>query len=307
MTQEQLELQLANLEALIALLEQSTQDAPQGSLHVFSSHGSIQYSLRTASNAKDKYLKKKDMQAIKQIAQREYDEKLLKAALVKQKQLKACRPAFRDDVQTQPLREEGVFGQCGNAFADVGFSNITVIIDAGERPLLTSPRALPASLEQIFKTLPQAKKDLIDPRIEITSRFVQQWEDSFNPLYALPQSECRFETDKGHKVRSKSEVIIANKLFSEGIPYVYEQPVVVDGWTIHPDFLILNPRTYQEFIWEHFGLMDDPEYLNHALGKISSFASCGLTSKNNFIFTFESSAKPLDTRMLKFYIEQYLK
>ena len=47
-------------------------------------------------------------------------------------------------------------------------------------------------------------------------------------------------TDKGHLVRSKSELVIANELFHLGINYEYEQPFDLElkrgTITIHPDF-----------------------------------------------------------------------
>ena len=79
------------------------------------------------------------------------------------------------------------------------------------------------------------------------------------------------------RVRSKSEVIIADTLARHGVPYRYEYPLKLksgrDGAfrTIHPDFLCLNVRTRAEFYWEHFGLMDDPDYLERTLAFIRLF------------------------------------
>ena len=61
-------------------------------------------------------------------------------------------------------------------------------------------------------------------------------------------------------VRSKSELIIANNLFSEGIKYSYEEPLFYkeEEKPIHPDFTIkIDGKNYY---WEHLGLIGDEKY-----------------------------------------------
>lgn len=53
------------------------------------------------------------------------------------------------------------------------------------------------------------------------------------------------ETDE--RVRSKSEVIIADILNQEGIPYRYECPLQLKGWgKVYPDFTVLSERERPE-------------------------------------------------------------
>ena len=67
-----------------------------------------------------------------------------------------------------------------------------------------------------------------------------------------------YQTLSGDRVRSKSEVIIANILFDRKITFTYEEPLVVDGQSYSPDFTIRwKGRTYY---WEHLGLLDQEEY-----------------------------------------------
>lgn len=64
-------------------------------------------------------------------------------------------------------------------------------------------------------------------------------------------------------VRSKSEVIIANMLFENGIESIkYEEPLFApDGSFYLPDFTIQwRGRTYY---WEHLGMLDRPSYKEH--------------------------------------------
>ncbi len=68
-------------------------------------------------------------------------------------------------------------------------------------------------------------------------------------------------TERGDLVRSKSELVIADKLFARGIDYAYEQPLVLpDGRVRYPDFTITDHARGVTFYWEHLGLLDDPGY-----------------------------------------------
>lgn len=68
-------------------------------------------------------------------------------------------------------------------------------------------------------------------------------------------------TERGELVRSKSELVIADKLFARNIEYVYEQPLVLsDGRVRYPDFTITDHARGRIFYWEHLGMLDDPGY-----------------------------------------------
>ncbi|HJQ95157.1 MAG TPA: AAA family ATPase, partial [Acidimicrobiia bacterium] len=68
-------------------------------------------------------------------------------------------------------------------------------------------------------------------------------------------------TADGNLVRSKSEVIIADALASNGIIYAYEAPFVgYDGTQRLPDFTIDDPATGDRFVWEHLGMLGSPAY-----------------------------------------------
>jgi hypothetical protein len=68
-------------------------------------------------------------------------------------------------------------------------------------------------------------------------------------------------TEKGHLVRSKSELVIANMLFQLGIPYEYER--VLDGTTaagrLRPDFSFVTADG-DLLVWEHLGMLSRPDY-----------------------------------------------
>ena len=115
-------------------------------------------------------------------------------------------------------------------------------------------------------------------------------------------------TAKGERVRSKSEVMIADLLNKETIPYRYEYPLYLKGFDlVYPDFTVLNVKKRKEIYWEHFGMMDDSEYVEKAMKKITVYAQNGIFPGINLIVTFETRKTPLNQKMAMLVIKEYLK
>lgn len=68
-------------------------------------------------------------------------------------------------------------------------------------------------------------------------------------------------SEKGEFMISKSEVIIADKLYHNNIQYAYEAPLSDrKGITIHPDFTIEDNDLGIIYYWEHLGLLTNDDY-----------------------------------------------
>ncbi|HET6445162.1 MAG TPA: AAA family ATPase [candidate division Zixibacteria bacterium] len=67
-------------------------------------------------------------------------------------------------------------------------------------------------------------------------------------------------TERGEAVRSKSEVIIADKLYHWKLDYHYEAPLEIDGVVKYPDFTIEDDDIGITYFWEHCGMLQDPAY-----------------------------------------------
>ncbi len=74
-----------------------------------------------------------------------------------------------------------------------------------------------------------------------------------------------YTTQKGDLVRSKSEVIISNMLYTSNIDYEYEKELVINDKSILPDFTISHNN--QTLYWEHLGLIGIESYDNNWLKK----------------------------------------
>lgn len=119
--------------------------------------------------------------------------------------------------------------------------------------------------------------------------------------------ELRHRTIRGDLVRSKSEVIIANALFTKGIPYRYDEVITIGNITVSPDFHILIPRTGDSKWLEHFGMIHDEGYRKKAMWKIEAYLKNGFKPWEDIIFTFDDlegniNAQLIDTILNTFCI-----
>jgi len=84
-------------------------------------------------------------------------------------------------------------------------------------------------------------------RVELQDRFLEE--------------RLIHRTRRGESVRSKSEVIIADLLYSKGVEYAYEAPFKgKDGQIRYPDFSFEDDETGIKVYWEHLGMIQLPEY-----------------------------------------------
>lgn len=84
-------------------------------------------------------------------------------------------------------------------------------------------------------------------------------------------------TERGDLVRSKSELVIADKLHAHGINYAYEQPLTLaKGRVRYPDFTIADHARGVTFYWEHLGMLDDPGYRSRWERKRQEYCEAGI-------------------------------
>ncbi|MEZ4495126.1 MAG: hypothetical protein R3C29_17655, partial [Dehalococcoidia bacterium] len=107
-------------------------------------------------------------------------------------------------------------------------------------------------------------------------------------------------TEKGHMVRSKSELVIANMLFQLGISYEYER--VLDGTTaagrLRPDFSFVTADG-DLLVWEHLGMLSRPDYKRGWDWKRAWYQQNGFTEGKTLFTSTEEDGKGLDSAELK--------
>lgn len=166
-----------------------------------------------------------------------------------------------------------------------------------------------SDVENVLETIAEPIRVFVKPEVETDEGYARRWQSKWNKL--IPKdSNHPFKTMKGDYVRSKSEALIADRLFALGIPYAYEQAGFYDeinGHVIHPDFYVLNKRTLKEYVWEHCGIMDNSTYCNITLHRLKIFSEKGYIQGKNLLFSYETSQIPLNIEYIELLINEYLK
>lgn len=173
-------------------------------------------------------------------------------------------------------------------------------------------RTKAAALQKLYTKMTPARQKLITPVTLTDKQYIELWLAVSWQGHAFTEDTPEFYTSTGIRVRSKSEVLIADALTRHNIPFRYEYPLQLKRSydnipvNLNPDFMCLNVRTRQEFYWEHFGLMDDPDYAKKAAAKLRLYAENNILSGHNLIFTMETQTEPLSTRVLEKLIVKFL-
>lgn len=242
--------------------EKALVKAPDGSLRLCKHGNKTQYYHR--NNPKDFngiYIKEKDIELARQLAQKDYDKKVFCCA---EKELHAIN-----------------------------------------KYLLSCPKT---SVEEIYEGLHVARQKMIVPIKETDKEYVRKWQEEKYQVKAFHEDTPELYTAKGERVRSKSELIIADMLNQQGIPYKYEYPLYLRGiGKVYPDFTVLNISKRKEIFWEHFGMMDDPVYTEAAVKKIATYEQNGVFPGENLILTYETRKQPINQKLVRSLIEHYLK
>lgn len=268
---------LVELKTVVTALSKSVSRAPEGVLNVSPHRGGFQYfHVTSKTGRKGRFIRNEDRSLALELAQRDYDKKVLMEI---QKQCSALEKCIE--------------------------------------------RYNPSLVDDVYALLHPARQALVNPLILPDEDFVKQWNSVEYAGRDFDADAPMLVTARGERVRSKSEIMIADALFRKGIPYRYEfsHKLYYAGWgrsgkseinsrkkkeyfVVYPDFTCLNVRTRQEFIWEHFGLIDVPEYCQNMASKMELYLMNGFCLGKNFLMTTETRERPLDSRMVNAMLEK---
>ena len=261
---------LSEVSTLLEEKQKALQNAPEGSLRFSKSGKTTQfYQITKTGDTHGKYIPAKNNKLVKALAQKDYDKKLI--ATLK-KELKFLQKTLR----------------------------------AYKRLLKSAPLAA-----QIFKKLHKLRRPLVNPACLPAEDFAELWQNVQYSPKTFSEDTPELYTSRGERVHSKSEIIIADTLHRLKIPYRYEFPLKLttengEKRTFHPDFICLNLRTRQEFIWEHFGMMDDAEYASSTAQKLKLYEKNSIFPGKNLIISMETSASPINSKQVEKTAKQYL-
>lgn len=162
-----------------------------------------------------------------------------------------------------------------------------------------------AEINKVYEDLGRVKKKLVRPIMCSDEEFIENWKKKHVTDENYMVEGRLYKTEAGEMVRSKSEKILADLFFKNGIPYVYEMNLKLkDGSLCVPDFTLLNVRTRKTIIWEHFGMVDDVNYAVKALNKLNRYENSGITLGKELIISLESGRTALDVTRLQSKINE---
>ncbi len=146
------------------------------------------------------------------------------------------------------------------------------------------------------------------------SDIAQRYTDLFEPPKIVEVNQKYFEenlihrTKNGIMVRSKSEVIIANMLCDNGIEdFLYEERLPLGNTYKLPDFTFKDAASGAYIIWEHLGMLGDPEYKVAWEEKKKLYEINGYSVENgNLIITQDGLDGSIDSQDIQKKIEEYL-
>lgn len=265
-----LKMRILELSNLLAVKQKTLKSAPEGNLRISKSNGVVQYyHKRTSEKTGGRYIPAGNKKLAQQLAQKEYDKKVLDAAV---RELKLLNCTWH---QYEKLQLRG-------KIAEKIFSKLTKM-----RQKLIKPVHLPDEVfAEQWLNLSYEKKSFPEGALKyVTARgdYVRSKSENIiaDTLYRMSipyryEFPLKLKSEDGHQIK------------------------------VHPDFCCLNLRTRQEFYWEHFGMMDESDYAERAVAKMLLYARNNIFPGRKLIITSETSGQPVSTKMIEKIAREFL-
>jgi len=193
-------------------------------------------------------------------------------------------------------------------------SNLNVLSSALVSYKTITPEYIIDKMSAIYKSLPKEyfidklslhgfyQSKQIDPKI---ADKLQNWMDApFDQSTYKPEEKIH-TTSRDLKVRTKSELIIAEILYMYNIAFRYEQRLYINGRRFAPDFKILLPDG-SIFYWEHVGLTNDKWYMHDHYDKLKHYQYKDIVPWKNLILTYDNELGDLNTQIIHSEIKNKL-
>ena len=248
-----------HLEEIVGKAKSELEIVPEGYLRISRDKNKSRY-YQCINDNKGNYISKANTELPKLLAQKSYNEAVVKRGETRLRQIKKITKNYKDD-----------------------------------------------EIEKIYMSLNKERQLLVTP-VEPT------WDQLLTKWYAEEYQGKEFRegtplilTEKGERVRSKSEKILADYFYRKNILYKYEKPLYLKGYgTVYPDFTFLSKKTGEEIYWEHEGMMDKQDYARTAVRKIESYQMNHIYPGDRLIMTFETEQNVLNSKLIEKMAEKYL-
>lgn len=249
-----------HLEELIIKASVDNGASPEGKLRISVDSGKVRY-YHCLDDRYGVYIPKENDKLPHMLAQKAYDESVVKAAEKRLKLINRCIKGYNDD-----------------------------------------------EIDLLYESLHPERKTLITPVEPTFNQLEERWYSETYTGKMFQEGTAVILSEKGERVRSKSEKILADYFYRNNILYKYEKPLSLDGYGIvYPDFTFLSKRLGTEIYWEHEGMIDRQEYARAAVKKLNCYQMNGIMPGERLILTFETEQDVLNTKIIKKLVDKYLK
>ena len=185
------------LESIIKRTKDRLVNAPEGKLRLSKSNNHVQYYHCNEENKTGAYISKSNYDLAQKLAQKSYDEKVLKLAEKRLSQILKITKDYTDN-----------------------------------------------EINQIYLNEHIERQKLIKPIEQTWEEKVKEWKNKEYKGKYFQEELVVIMTEKGERVRSKSEKIMADYFYRNGIEYKYECPLYLKGiGIVYPDFTFLSKKT----------------------------------------------------------------
>lgn len=120
-----------------------------------------------------------------------------------------------------------------------------------------------------------------------------EWMNKERPFSQPFSDELSVPCVMGYNVRSKSEAEYVAMFVKHKIVFRYEWPVKFEDYPypVFPDFTLLNPKTGESILCEHYGRMDTEKYVRDNAEKMQLYFSHGYYPGLNLFMSYETKLK----------------
>lgn len=249
-----------HLEDIITKASVNKESSLEGKLRISVDGGKARY-YHCMDDRYGVYIPKKNDKLPRALAQKAYDESIVKAAEARIKLIDRCIKGYSDD-----------------------------------------------EIELLYESLHPERKVLITPVEPTFNQLEEQWYSETYTGKLFQEGTAVILSEKGERVRSKSEKILADYFYRNNILYKYEKPLNLDGYGIvYPDFTFLSKKLGTEIYWEHEGMLDKQEYARAAVKKLNCYQMNGIMPGERLILTFETEQDVLNTKIIMRLVDKYLR
>ena len=248
------------LENIVQQVNERLKNAPEGSLRLSKTQNYSQYYHCTEENKRGSYISKENEELVQKLAQKSYDEKVLRCVEKRLSQIKKLTKDYKDN-----------------------------------------------EIEEIYTKEHPVRQKLIEPVELIWEQKLENWKAKEYKGKEFQEGMPVILTERGERVRSKSEKILADYFYRRGIEYKYECPLYLKGMgVVYPDFTFLSPKINQEIYWEHHGKMDDSTYARKTVRKIQAYVNNDIFPGERLIATYETEQTLLSTKIIEKLVDKHL-